>query len=165
MRFCILILTIFLVPQVSFAKDSLEIISAEIVCRESDHPRGKYDYRVGVVVKNISSQDVTLITGRLSPGISLTGEGDFQQVILQYVPAVSVEGDPLIPSASDLKLVHLKPGEATGFHYTKRSKFYLMDPIVMYAIEDMFDGRFGNWTGRIASIPVAVDHKESCSLQ
>ncbi len=85
-------------------------------------------------------------------------------VVFAYNRFSKINDTLLIPSISDLKIVELRPGEATGLNDVLKTNRYMEEIRLKYSIANIFGNRFENWFGTVISEPIKVKRHESCKL-
>ena len=130
-------------------------VSAYVYKTKTYEPKTSYDYRFHCLLKNISNAEITVVTKSLNPGIMHAKEGETPMATLS-IDKTSYKGSQTIPSVTDLGLVTLRPGESAAISWEKSSFTQLQSVIVQYNPQDIFDNRFGYWTGRVTGKSVEV---------
>ena len=106
--------------------------------------RFKYKYKVLMHIKNISKQNVKIITGNLSRQMV---NNDIKEITI-YNKNQSYKESTIIPSEADLKLVELRPNERTGFSLEFNSTKLILKSNIEYSITDLYNNRFNHWSGK-----------------
>ena len=109
------------------------------------------DYTFQSLLKNVSDKPITVITEQLYTS-GPTSKKDMQ-IILKTAPVLLAGDSQVIPSASELRLVTINPGESAAIEFRHRVNRTINSLIVTYSPEDHFNGRFGFWTGSATSLP------------
>jgi hypothetical protein len=130
-------------------------VSAYIYKTKAYEPRITYQYKFYCILKNVGDEEITVATKNLDPGIMHGDEAETPVAELS-IDKMSYEGCQIIPSAADFGLVVLRPGECTGIRWEKSSSRRLNSVRVQYNPKDIYDNRFGYWSGRVTGKPVEV---------
>ncbi|MDO6567717.1 hypothetical protein Q4561_11665 [Alteromonas sp. 1_MG-2023] len=156
--FCFFLLLVFSFP---IHAQELQLFSPNLICKKSEG-RKPYEYYAGVYIKNISKNEVTVITKTSKPSVS-TRSGEVIGVYLSTRGITSVNDTPLIPSIVDFKLVTLRPDEATHVGGKFESQHLFSEAPIIYSIDDTYNGRFGFWSGITSIENVKVQRFEECN--
>jgi hypothetical protein len=130
-------------------------VSAYVYKTKTREPTTSYNYKFYCLLKNISKAEITVATKSLNPSIIYAKEGETPMATLS-IDKASYKGSQIIPSLTDLGLVTLHPGESAGISWEKSSFTQLQSVKVQYNPKDIFDNRFGYWTGRVTGESVEV---------
>ena len=109
------------------------------------------DYTFTSLLKNVSDKPIIVTTEQLYTSGSASMKDI--QVTLKTAPPLLVGNSQVIPSASDLRLVTINPGESAAIEFRHRVNRTIESLIATYCPEDHFNGRFGFWTGSTTSSP------------
>ncbi len=138
---------------VLLGKEPTEVQTFDAASRGWIQAQG-WHYAFMVPLKNVSETPLTVITDGLA---QTSGTEPKRQVRLTVNKFTLKDGQTLvIPSRSDLRLVELRPGEAAIVKVEIKSAADLEEITVTYSPEDIYDGRFGYWTGRVSSEPLQL---------
>ena len=132
-----------------------EEVEAYFYDTKSYKPMIRYQYRFYCLLKNTGDVELTVATKNLDPGIMHGNEGETPIAELS-IDKMSHEGSQVIPSVAELGLVVLRPGECAGIRWEKSSSKRLSTVKVQYNPRDIYDNRFGYWSGRVTGKPVEV---------
>ena len=110
----IILPVILLFPIIAFAND-LQVVSAQIGCM--DKSKGLYSYKALLVVKNISKENLSLIT-KSSGSVTIPKYGNTPAEIVITHGERTINDVPIIPSAEQLGIVTLYPGEGAEINHT-----------------------------------------------
>jgi hypothetical protein len=130
-------------------------VSAYVYKTKTYEPKISYEYTFYCLLKNISNAEITVATKSLSPAIMHAKEGDTPMATLS-IDKTSYKGSQIVPSVTDLGLVALRPGESAAISWKKDSFTQLQSVKVQYNPQDIFDKRFGYWTGRVTGDSVEI---------
>lgn len=121
-------------------------------------------YKGYLLLKNTGSTDLTVVTKSFSPGIEY-GMGNAPAKVSVKIYPKNYNGRPIIPSPTELSLVTLRSNEIAQVGFEKGSFVTLKSVILEYNIQDIYDGRFGHWVGRVVSDVIKVDNRYNKSKQ
>lgn len=118
-----------------------------------------YGYSFMFFLKNISEQQITMVTDGLT---RQTSPNTPKQEVKLSMDKMTVEDGKVlvIPSREELKLVDLRPGEAALMKTEFKMSVPLEEIHVIYQPEDFYNGRFGYWTGKAQSEPLIIEAKK-----
>jgi len=122
---------------------------------KSYEPMIQYQYRFYCVLKNIGDKEVTVTTKNLDSGMMYGEEGETATATLSN-DQKSYEGSQVIPSVAELGLVVLRPGECAEVRWENNSFRRHTFVKVQYNPSEIYDNRFGYWSGRVTGEPVGV---------
>ncbi len=135
-------------------------VSAYIFKTETYELQTSYEYKFAFFLKNTSNAEITVVTKNLDPSIMIAKEGETPLARLS-INKMSYHESQIIPSVSDLGLVTLRPGESAAISWEKSSFTQLKSIKVQYNPVDIYDNRFGYWTGCVTGESVEVTIPEN----
>lgn len=159
------LLFLLTIPFSSFAyANEVSAVYSQISCIGKQE-NGLFKYKVGLLAKNTSSENLTLITKFSNVGVYNVGASSVNQVVFIDAGPQEFEGTTLIPAKSDLGLVELFPDEGAeinGFLYS--SNPLRGEATVSIEIRDSYGGRYRNWEGIAKSKSITISNNEGCAL-
>ena len=120
--------------------------------------RPVYNYMIFCLLKNMGMKEITAVTKNLNPSIEFTDKRKPVKIRLT-IDERKYKGSLVVPSAADLGLVTLHPGEIAQIQLEKSSFRPLRSAMIEYEPRDHFDGRFGYWVGRTVCEPFDIKIK------
>ncbi|MFL0810055.1 MAG: hypothetical protein K6L76_06550 [Agarilytica sp.] len=137
---------------------ALSLPVANIICKEK-LSNGYYKYEIHAVAKNISKNDLILITNTTNSHNKFNGE--FKEIVLDEGES-SINGVKIIPTDYELGLVKIGPSEGGRIKGVTVSKELYSDVIITYHMPDLYEGRFKNWTGSVSSDITKTIIRDGC---
>ncbi len=126
---------------------------------------GVHTYNVGGLIKNVSGKRVSISKG--TTGIHVGGQySKPKEYYLFWSTMLTTKmfGVQLTPSVSELNIVELHPDEGYYFKGTTKSKENIYKSYLEFTSNNILDGRFGTWVGKVRSTPVSVGMVKDCAL-
>ena len=143
-------LLIFVLGSFNCVAGELEISTAKINCIGSNK-NGIFEYRIGLVVKNISDKEITLFT-ESQGGSQHYDEPGVPTVLIGNVSELKIDGVLIVPDAAGLGLVTIQPEEGAQVYEIYKSRSPLGQKAkVGYHSASVYGGRFNNWQGVVTS--------------
>lgn len=109
----------------------------------------EYLYRGHFGIRNLSGDQLELVTGGLTQ--ELVSSEDSVATVRVAFGGLTLGGDVIIPSLSDLNLVSLNASELALIRIDLKSRSKLTDYQVEYSTSDCYGNRFGYWSGLVRS--------------
>ena len=137
-------------------------VATKHIDNQTGHPFDAHwkDYTFQSLLKNVSDRPITVITQQLRAS-GRTSLKDAHITLEPYPPLL--DGDSqVIPSASELRLVTINPGESAAIEFRYRAMRAIDSATVTYSPKDHFNGRFGFWTGTATSPPWKASENKGC---
>jgi hypothetical protein len=126
-----------------------------------------YKYAGFFMLKNSGAKPLTVITKSLSAGREYSDGKSPDKITLRILKSYSKEDHKsysnegqIIPSASDLALVEIRPNEIAEVKFEETDFSPLASAVIEYSIDDHFGGRFSYWVGRVKSPAFQVQKKD-----
>ncbi|MCK7598982.1 hypothetical protein M0G74_17040 [Microbulbifer sp. CAU 1566] len=134
----------------SSAANELEVSTANITC-VGHSQNGLYEYRVGLVLKNNSDKELTLIS--TSQGASKHyDDPTVPTVLIGNVSELKIDGVLIVPDSAELGLVTIQPTEGAQVYEIYKSRSPLGQKAKLgYHATSAYGGRFNNWQGVVTS--------------
>lgn len=155
----ITLFVIFLLPLSSFAKNEVQIVSAHLMCLDKESDR--YNYGIQLVLKNISNNEIVLITKTNGAAISPEFNGRPAEISIGRGES-KIGNTAIIPTNEKLGLVTLRQNEATQVINEFSSEHNIQTAIIQYSATKIYNNHFNNWSGSVRSNKVKTFKRKSC---
>jgi hypothetical protein len=162
-----LLIAVLLFNSTAYAGE-LQITKSVIHYKESNdvkvfvyNPKGtatktRHTYSAILITKNISKSNISVATGLLTPRQERVGDQPVE-ITIKHDKVLSSESD-IIPSISDLKIVTLRPNESARIKFDFKSYKMIDEAYVGYSMYELYDNRFGYWTGSVKSNLIHIEN-------
>ncbi|MDA7747325.1 hypothetical protein N8878_08365 [Psychromonas sp.] len=140
----------------------LEMFSPMLLCKKSEVGSAyPYEYFARFYLKNTSNKNIKVMTA-VKKSMFFKNNQNENELHFTSLKAVKVNNTPIIPSATELKIVNLRVGEAAFIETKFGSKKLIEEANFIYNINDDFDGRFGYWVGDVSLSNVKLTRPQYC---
>ncbi|UHQ55425.1 hypothetical protein [Microbulbifer sp. YPW16] len=145
----------------SSAATELEVSTANISCI-GHNQNGFYEYRVGLVLKNTSDKEITLIS-KSQGGSKHYDDPAVPTVLIGNVNELKIDGVLIVPDSAELGLVTIQPTEGAQVYEIYKSRSPLGQKAkVGYHATSAYGGRFNNWQGVVTSDAEDIANYAAC---
>jgi hypothetical protein len=159
MKYGFVVLLIFLC---AFTQaQELEFIAKRADCYKS-HDDGKHEFKIGGILKNVSDLPLTVATSGFTTSVNVKPGKPFE--FSAHIGHSYIDGVPVVPSASDLRLITINPGEAADFGYIKLTDSEVRRTRLVYSVSPHYSDRYGYWSGTLESEYFDVGVYRECTL-